>query len=509
MAGAAATLLTILTRDGALINADSVRYIMGAENLALGNGYVRLAGDGSAKPIVGFPPGYSMILSPSILVGIDKLTAVRILSILFFGLNTYISGWLVYRYSRRIWLGLLVSLAFVVKSSVIKYHYMAASEPVYVLLSLLSILVLAEYLKTAGRRYFFLLVVILGFTPLVRYNGINLMPLAVFSILFLGREPWMKRMMSAVFAAVFSIMPLGLWMGRNVLLSGSSTNRTFMYHPIPPLMLVEYVDEGISWFIPRLFQLSWRPRLSHLAMFLLFIILIIIISEAQRLRQISRLSCLDEIHRILPLFSLGFITSHLFIVLASTSFLDATMSAYTRYMMPAYVFTVILFGCILSQMLNKKGVIRAAGGFGVVLWIALSGFYIQESITEVIRFREENNFRFLLDLEKGAGDYLSSLSTETVLISDDIDLVYLLSGRYAFMIPIRIDNYTQMERDDYSEQLASFHQKMENGAVLMLTNHFINSLNDRYAPFDVLTDNLEIVHQETIVTIYRHSNTHD
>jgi hypothetical protein len=78
------------TRIGPGINGDSVHYIMGAENLLLGNGFSRWSGGGEIRPITGFPPFYSTVLACMGFIGLDLFQVARILNALLFGANIFL-----------------------------------------------------------------------------------------------------------------------------------------------------------------------------------------------------------------------------------------------------------------------------------------------------------------------------------------------------------------------------------------------------------------------------------
>jgi len=57
------SLILYFTRTSPGVSGDSVWYVMGAENMLAGDGYSRTSGGGEIKPIVGFPPFFSMVLA--------------------------------------------------------------------------------------------------------------------------------------------------------------------------------------------------------------------------------------------------------------------------------------------------------------------------------------------------------------------------------------------------------------------------------------------------------------
>jgi hypothetical protein len=65
--------------------------------------------------------------------------------------------------------------------------------------------------------------------------------------------------------------------------------------------------------------------------------------------------------------------------------------------------------------------------------------------------------------------WVRQLPGEVSIYSNELDAVYLQTGRQAFQVPIRWDPVREAPRDDYPEQLAAMRRRVqEEGAVLVL-----------------------------------------
>lgn len=499
----AAALLAAALHEGIVIRADSVRYFMGAENLAAGNGYIRFAGDGTTRNIVGFPPGYSILLTPLIAFGLDKLEAAAVLGIFFYSANTILIGWLVYRYSRKTWLAVLSSLAFLSDIHVLAYHASAMSEPSFIFFSLLGLVFMLEFLDKRKWGLLVLTGLVIGYVPLIRYNGLNLIPIAFLTILIFSKEKWGQRIWQAVVVSALSMMPTVIWFARNARVEGTATNRTLTYHPIPLPKVAEYVDQALSWFIPSVFQSSWRPRLSHLGLVLIIVTLLFLAYEFRRHRAVAGQTTEKWAYQILPLISLVFLYSYLLIIFLSTSFLDASMAAYVRYMVPVYVFLVIFIACMLHEVSKWGRWGRILSGAGVALWIFVMGFHFQSTINSLYTLHDNNHLSQVARSDEEAGEIIKSMDPNIVLYTDDIEMVYVLSDRYAFMIPVRVDNYTLEENEGFQNAVDAYHERMKQGAVLVVTNQ-LKWTNERYATYEELTEGMEMIHHGYALKMYRH-----
>ncbi|OGO71883.1 MAG: hypothetical protein A2Z37_09050 [Chloroflexi bacterium RBG_19FT_COMBO_62_14] len=65
-------------------------------------------------------------------------------------------------------------------------------------------------------------------------------------------------------------------------------------------------------------------------------------------------------------------------------------------------------------------------------------------------------------------DLASDLRPESTIITDNPEMVYYLTDRPAYMIPIKFDLYRQAFRGDYPEQIELARARLEGGAVLVM-----------------------------------------
>jgi len=501
LAGAAMALLLYVTEPGMVLTGDSMRYLMGAENMVAGNGFSRLDGYGDPKPIVGFPPAFPATISLFLLLGVDKLVAVKLINVFLFCANTFLVGWVLYRYSNRTLPAFLGSLAFLGFTKTLEFHGYALSEPGFVFLSLVIFLLLAEYQRKGSWWLLLSLGLCLGIVPLYRYVSLSLLPVVVLAILLFSRDRWKDRILRIVLLGITAVLPTFLWFQRNASLAGTTTNRSLAYHPIPVEKLVLYLDDVVSWFIPSLLQISWRPRFSHAAAVLAILTTIYLVTKLRSMRNEDSSKPDTRSYRLLPLFSLVFMYAYLATVFISASFLDASMSAYRRYLIPVFVYLVIFLLTVLADLLDNGGVWKKIGAAGFALWIFIFGFHFQSTYDSLDEIREYGAYDRWAVGTVEAGDFLGELDSDTVIITNEIDLVYLLTERYSFLIPIKEDNYTKEARDDFDHQMESYHEKMQDGAVLAIFDSFYRR-EFKYASYEELTAGLELIHVSNTVEIF-------
>jgi hypothetical protein len=130
-----------VTRFGAGITYDSIFYIIGGKNIFQGNGYI----DIWKNPTVNWPPLYSSFIALFSLITGDAIQAANYVNLIFFSLNIFLVGIILFRITNRSYLYTLVGLL-IFSSSLDMYlvHRMAWSEPTFYFFMLLSLFYLSK-----------------------------------------------------------------------------------------------------------------------------------------------------------------------------------------------------------------------------------------------------------------------------------------------------------------------------------------------------------------------------
>ena len=127
------------TPEGAGLSDDSIAYIAGARSMVAGHGY-REAWLASNQPVTHFPPAFPSVLAFFGFLGIDPLHAARFVNALLFGLSAGLLGILAWRMTPSLTAGLVLAGLFVLSGDLLQVHAVAMSEPLFIFLSLLSLL---------------------------------------------------------------------------------------------------------------------------------------------------------------------------------------------------------------------------------------------------------------------------------------------------------------------------------------------------------------------------------
>ena len=218
LVGAAFVLLST-SGYGAGLSPDSVSYVGTARNMAAGMGVIGYDG----APLVEQPPLYPALLA---LVGkthgADPLLFAHIVNALLFGLVVYLGGLLASRYlpSSPV-LAVIAELALVFS---IPLFYVAGwvwSEPLFISCVLLGLIFAHSYLAEGNVISLMLLSSSVALASLTRYIGVTLILWGALTILILRRDSIARKAAHAALFALVSALPLGLWLVRNLAVSGT------------------------------------------------------------------------------------------------------------------------------------------------------------------------------------------------------------------------------------------------------------------------------------------------
>ncbi|MFZ6026471.1 MAG: ArnT family glycosyltransferase [Chloroflexota bacterium] len=480
-----------LTRSGPGVSGDAVHYMDGARNLIAGHGYARSAGDGTFKPITGFPPSFSVLMAVVTLFSGNTLEAGRWLNALLFGCNVFLMAWLAYRLTQSWGVSLLAGLfAFAFRDALLM-HAWVMSEGLYIALTLAAFACLLRYWERQRTNWLVLAALAAGFSVLARYVGLALVGAIGLGLLLFGDRAakpvlrgvfshWQSRISAAFWFGLIGLLPLAAWLGRNSLVAGNLTARQTAYHPVSREMLVAFFDELSSWFVPNDLHFAWKPRLAVFGLFVL-VGAALFLWLAWR----SRLSVDGSALRAFHLQSVmaTFMAAYLAIVFVNMLTLDASTSegGLRRYLLPIYYVLALWMLTVFHQALRARPVRLIAGAVAVgLLGVHLFG---------AVHFMRAPGYVFgYTDARNASPELVAALQAiqpQRPLITNDYEAVYFLAGRPPYGLPQTYDNFTRQENEDrssYEADLLEIEQLLKDGAVLVAYNAESNPAVDALTP---------------------------
>ena len=234
-------------RWGAALSTDSAYYISAARNLLAGRGLICLDGG----PLVAWPPLFPLLLAGLGKLGIEPLAGARLVNALAFGVVVFLAGVLLSRSVRDRTLVAIGTVAVMVSPAFVETAITVWTEPVFALLIALLALLLGRFSTRGRMRDFIAVALITALAPLQRYMGMAMIPAAALGILTARELPLRRRGVYSVVLCLLSPLPLGLWLARNLRLSGTLTGaRPGTFAALGPS--AQALSRAVlDWFLPE------------------------------------------------------------------------------------------------------------------------------------------------------------------------------------------------------------------------------------------------------------------
>jgi len=480
----AGSLLWFSTQDGIGLVSDSYFYLGGADGLRSGQGFARPAAFDIWKPITHFPPLYSCLLFLTNLIIPSPLLATRWLQIMIYAGNSSLFGWLIYRGTSSAWVGWVCALVAMFSPTLLNLHAAVLSEGLFFFFCLLFLWQLVLYISNHNRWNLLLLGFISGGAVLTRYAGVILIPVGLIALLVYAEGAWKKRIGAAMmFLVTGGLLPL-VWYLRNLLVTGTGSNRVLAWHPFSSLTIFQAADQMRFWFIPVDIPGRLEIALSGVAVLLVlwrcvFVIIQVLLS---RPRERTRRDVL------VTAASFSFI-AYAGLLLVSMVFLDAAIELNERLMAPGYIFLLlIVLNSVGSWLVDegRPGYIRLISGVAIAILLSIT---IVRGLATVDNL---SHSPYAIDgwRESPAVQFVADLDGDTLIFSNEIDALYLLTGHTAALIPVYRDPVNLELQTNYEEQIIEMRARIqeENGYLVLFSTL---QGQPHFPPEETLTEGLQ------------------
>ena len=465
--------LAVATRWGIGASPDSVVYIGAARSIAAGQGYRYPAWTGPGEPVTHFPPLYSFILALGGAVGIDPLSGARLLNLLLYAANGLFFGSVLLAHGGKSgWLPALGTFLLLTSIPMLTIHSMAWSEPLFLLLGFLSLLLLAKHIQAKNTLLLVASALLAGLALLTRYAGIAIVTSGFISLVIFRTESFRKRLLNGLAYCGLGILPGLVWALRNQWVAGTATNREIIYHPISPSTLANGVKILASWaMVPD--SLS-TPLLGIVLLALLSGFLAIVFFLMRKTAYQHHLSLKGLLQRI-PVYHvmLGvFILVYAGFLILSISFIDANTPMDHRILSPIFWGGALLFFSLFMPPVRVE-----LGNFSRVIMIGLVLFSLGYSwlATKFVLngFREGIGLNSLVWQRSETIAQVKRLPAETPVYSNAAEAVYLHTYHPALRIPREIELVTGQPNPEYESILQNIRSVItEQAGVLAYFDFF-------------------------------------
>jgi hypothetical protein len=483
----AALALALASRPGLVVSPDSVAYLDSAHNLRAGHGLELSASYPNLEPLIRgrhpFPlihwaPLYPATLAAGSKLAGGELTAARWLMVLTLAGNVALFGLVLWRLSGRSEpVTVLGTVALALSPVGLPLHRAALSEPLFLLLSIGGFELLARYLLHGGTRRLLWAGALLVLALLTRYAGLPLMGATFLGLLVYGAGGIRTRLLRAsVFCAAIAV-PLVGWVIRNLVEAGTATGRGGpIWHPPSSPDVRDGIAAVTEWFAPAALPAAARLLTAAAVVGVLAV-------GFRGLRRAGALSSERRPERdVRTALLLSFALLYLAFLAVSKLFLDSANPVDARGFAPAYVALALcaipLIGDALAAArhrgLGRAQVALAAG-------TALIGLaYIQQSGAAARDLsRATDGYRAKQWRRSETVRALRSLPPRVLIYSNAPEAVYLLAGRRAETVPVRVDPLTDRPLARYRAALERERSRLRKRPGVVA---FFEDVHRRYLP---------------------------
>jgi 4-amino-4-deoxy-L-arabinose transferase-like glycosyltransferase len=462
---------------GAGLISDSFQYTASARSLVSGDGFSLPYGDGGLQPMTKYPPMFSILLAGFELLGGTALQGARILNIILFGLNIFLVFYSTRRLAHSNGFALLAALLFAISFVMVEAHSWALSEPLYISLSLASILLIQKYFEETGASWIVLAALAASAAFLTRYVGVSLV-LSIGIVILLIRTTVKQRVRDVVLFGGIAVLPVALWSLRAYLLTRTLNDRTLAFHPLTRKNYVAMIDVLYGWFFPSSL-VQGAEKIFLLLTVAAFSILLLWFWKIHKAPNSGLIKDSTPEKRISLLHGV-YIVLYSLVIIASKTWIDADIGLSDRILSPMLVSMLILLTSGLSFLWNNYGKARP---FVVLAGLGLIAYYGAATFVSVQGFHDTG----LGIARRGwnRSDVIQSLRSypDDPMYTNSNSSLYLWSDRAGYSIP----------------DFEILKEKGTDTRVLLVIFHHVPPTGKR---LDELVSSLELIKEDKVASIY-------
>lgn len=451
LVGVTFLILTVATKWGAGLTADSVSYIEESRKM--------FSPDGFAKLDNHFPPIYPLLIAIINLVINNFLISIRILQVLVSCLITLSAGLICFKQTNRSHVHAIMGMFLMALSyPLIVVNSMAWSEAVFFLLSLSGGYFFCDYLNVSNKRNLVFAAVLIGLSFLTRYVGITLICSGCLALIFFNTS-WRKRISDIMIFGLVSIFPVVIWLGKGTLAINQIADRTIQFHSISPKKLADGKIIVGEWF----FILN-----GNIWMILTVLGALIGMYICKRLAADRRVQEFD-----ISDFTAIFIPFYALFLFFSISFIDSHTPLNNRILSPLYLFfivssPIVLYKIAQSGLLNKKVVF-----IFYILLITLTISNIPRTNRWIAQVATHGNgFASMFWANSPTISILKQFPKDYPIYTNSQEPIKIYLNRESKLIPMLEDPVTRQNNDRFEAEVLEMSKavKGEKGVIVWFHN---------------------------------------
>ena len=482
--------------SGVILERDSPLYISVARNLLEGAGFIDLYGN----DLIAAAPLFTVVVALVSSVGIDAITAAAYVNAIIFGLITVATTTWLRRHIKSRFLVLLAGCAVVLSVLLARSSAAVLTDPLFILLVVLSLAALDRFLDTSKWSTLVLAAIWTTLACLTRYIGVTIF-ITSWLILLMQRDSSIRQRAKqlAVYSAI-AMAPVSVWMLHNYFVSG----RLFKSHPTGWSLLVS-LDRSSTVFTQWVFGNTGFEYLDALSKRILDTTLLqnptstaILLKASLLIAVAIGIGCgVVYLRRRRYFQSLQMVAiSGVFVlvyVLGWAILLPVTdIWLPDRYLAPIYVPVLAAFMAVLSEFLHcvsSRRLVKLLSISFLCIWLTLQGSATYTNVRYWLDSRNENTSK---NQASEVLDYIKSNPLIGHIISNNSGRIHL--AMYDPKFPVKYYGMLR-ELDDIHtrEDLAAFRESVDSYIVIF------NIEMGRYPYY--LGDLLELLNLEILAVL--------
>jgi len=418
---------------GLALTSDSVGYVGVARNLIEGNGFTNFNGE----TFVYQPPLYPLLLAAfGILTNTDILDISSIFHSILHGLIIFTSGLFLLKVFKSNKSLAIVGIIIVLFSQIVfKISTMALSEPLFIFLIILILYLFYQLMTNNSIKYLILLSITVAFSAITKYVGVTLIFWGFISILLFTNIGLKDKIKNSLLFSIISSIPLGLWLIRNILLSGTITGQRtpLKINPFPKIN--DFINTITQWFIHPKFLYEYGNIIN------IFLVVLILFVCYSLVRLIFK-SKYDKKSLKNLYFIITFILIYSSFLIYSTTKYSVEMD--DRLVSPIYIPFIIVMLYLLDILFNYLKQNRSNRIFKITTILFFTVWLLYPLRVSAIHFRkmlvygqgtnskEWQNKQIINYLRENTDDY-SSVN----LFSNNPHATYIHTNMISFITPYK------------------------------------------------------------------------
>ena len=450
---------------------DSCIYILTAENLLKGNGFNVLVSSGRVFPLVHYPPFYPILLSGIMYLGFDKLSAPMYLNVFLFGANVFLVSLILFDNTHSRFIAIVGAFFTLISPIVVFIHSRAMSEALCLFMGLAGIYFLSSYIRKNQNFFLWISSCCFGLAFFTRYAGIAFIITGMVTVFLYSRGNFKRAVHDCLILFLIGNSFILVWFVTN--LSGFSEyiklgGRKISWHFSLTSRILSFADTITQCFLPSSIPFSIRLTLGS-AVGILFIYLLFIFRK--KIMKCSK-RMIQEKNNALIIILVCFLFSYSAMLIFSFSVVDASIPLDIRILSPLYFIVLISILCLLDKysfFIRKNYVIYSIAIITAVIYSSLS---LARSINYLnIIYKNGSGYTDRIHRESPLIAYLKKYPDNIPIYSNDPAPIYILSGRYADLLPCKINPFSREKNVNFKREINDVALKLKAKSGIIVFFH--------------------------------------